>query len=210
MSFIVWDDWFGVDPWREMRRLNRYMNAVLALPQHSSPQSERAEGGEAAEEDNVESKEAVPKEKEKEKEKVESGAAAASAAAVDANEKGGSVVRDGGVRGMLMTCSPLTDVRETEKEYVVEVEMPGVKKEDVKVDVSGEVLRIRGETSRDETSEAGGLRRSERWRGTFERHLRLPRDTDADGIRARHENGVVSVTVPKKAPQMKAVAVAVQ
>ena len=106
---------------------------------------------------------------------------------------------------MEVTWRPSTDVKETANEYVVEVEIPGVKKEDTKVEVEGNVLRITGESAKEERHEGTEYRCCERSHGKFVRQMRLPQQVQVDGIRAKHENGVLSVILPKKPKEEKKV-----
>lgn len=103
----------------------------------------------------------------------------------------------GGARGSLMRA-PETDVVETEREIRVTVEMPGLKRENIDIDVENNVLTIRGE-KREERSEGeeGKYHIAERRYGTFTRSFVLPRDVDAENIQARFEDGVLNVTIPK-------------
>jgi len=105
----------------------------------------------------------------------------------------------GGARsaGNLMRA-PETDVVETEREIRVIVEMPGLKRDNIEVDVENNVLTIRGEKKEERTEgEQGKWHLAERRYGTFARSFVLPRDVDADNIQARFEDGVLSVSIPK-------------
>jgi HSP20 family protein len=104
----------------------------------------------------------------------------------------------GGSRGGSLMRAPETDVVETEREIRVVTEMPGLKPEDVEVDVENNVLTIRGE-KREERSEGEGgkYHLAERRYGTFARSFVLPRDVDADRIEAAFDQGVLTVRIPK-------------
>jgi len=99
--------------------------------------------------------------------------------------------------GNLMRA-PETDVVETEREIRVHVEMPGLKRDNIEVDVENNVLTIRGE-KREERTEGhdGKFHLAERRYGTFARSFVLPRDVDADSIQAAFEDGVLTVVIPK-------------
>ncbi|MEW5931632.1 MAG: Hsp20/alpha crystallin family protein [Gemmatimonadota bacterium] len=105
----------------------------------------------------------------------------------------------GGSRGGSLMRAPETDVVETEKEIRVVTEMPGLKPDDVEVDVENNVLTIRGEKREERTEgEAGGkYHLAERRYGTFARSFVLPRDVDAERIEAAFEHGVLTVRIPK-------------
>src|SRR5919202_179943 len=99
--------------------------------------------------------------------------------------------------GNLMRA-PETDVVETEREIRVHVEMPGLKRENIEVDVENNVLTIRGEKREERTEgQEGRYHLAERRWGTFARSFVLPRDVDADSIQAAFEDGVLTVRIPK-------------
>jgi HSP20 family protein len=107
---------------------------------------------------------------------------------------GGTGSRTG---GNLMRA-PETDVVETEREIRVHVEMPGLKRENIEVDVENNVLTIRGEKREERTEgQEGRYHLAERRYGTFARSFVLPRDVDAEGIQAAFEDGVLTVRIPK-------------
>jgi HSP20 family protein len=93
--------------------------------------------------------------------------------------------------------APATDLVEHEDHYLVTADLPGLKPEDVTIDVSDGVLTISGERSIDREAKDGGYVRVERASGSFVRSLRLPKGTDADGIEASFEDGVLQIRVPK-------------
>jgi HSP20 family protein len=99
--------------------------------------------------------------------------------------------------GNLMRA-PETDVVETEREIRVHVEMPGLKRDNIEVDVENNVLTIRGEKREERTEgQDGRYHLAERRYGTFARSFVLPRDVDADAIQAAFEDGVLTVRIPK-------------
>ncbi|MFV1996603.1 MAG: Hsp20/alpha crystallin family protein [Acidiferrobacterales bacterium] len=93
---------------------------------------------------------------------------------------------------------PAVDVSENELEFVVRVEIPGVRKEDVNVTVENGVLTLSAE-SKSETEEKEGERiiRQERRYGKYMRSLRLGTDIDESKVKAIHKDGVLQVTLPK-------------
>jgi HSP20 family protein len=107
-------------------------------------------------------------------------------------------VMENGRHGALMRA-PAADVVETENDIRVTLEMPGIKPEDLNVDIENNVLSIRGEKreERTEGDERSTWHLTERRYGQFSRSFVLPRDVDADNIRANYENGVLTVTIPK-------------
>ena len=103
-----------------------------------------------------------------------------------------------GSRHASLMRAPETDVVETEREIRVQVEMPGLKRENIEVDVENNVLTIRGEKREERTEgQEGRYHLAERRWGTFARSFVLPRDVDADNIQASFEDGVLTVRIPK-------------
>jgi HSP20 family protein len=98
---------------------------------------------------------------------------------------------------MKIEWSPAVDIKETEKEYLVKAELPGVKREDVKVSLEDGVLMIEGERRQEKDSEGEKTHRVERFYGTFCRSFTLPEYADAKAIRAESKDGVLKVHVPK-------------
>jgi len=104
------------------------------------------------------------------------------------------------------------DVRENSKEMIVKVDLPGVKKEDIKVRVEdNKILRIFGRRDNDKedfwTRSNARYTRSERQRGHFHRRIDLPAEARESGIEAKYENGVLTVRIPKVAQAKKEVEV---
>lgn len=107
--------------------------------------------------------------------------------------------------------APVADISETEKEYVVKAELPGVKREDVKVTLEDGVLTIQGERKVEKDEKGEKSHRVERFYGTFFRSFTLPDNVDAAGIRAESKDGVLNIHVPKlKVEKTKAVEIKVQ
>lgn len=100
--------------------------------------------------------------------------------------------------------APRTDVSETDTEYRIEAELPGLAEKDISVTLENGVLTIAGERKdeRENEDEKRGLRHRESFRGSFRRALSLPEDVDEKGVAASYKNGVLSVTLPKL-PQAK-------
>lgn len=92
--------------------------------------------------------------------------------------------------------TPLLDVRETEDEYFVMVDLPGVKSEDVTIEYNDQVLTISGSRVPVETGESQLV---ERPYGSFVRSLTLPKGVDGDQIKADYQNGVLELHIPKPA-----------
>jgi HSP20 family protein len=94
---------------------------------------------------------------------------------------------------------PPADILEREKEYVVKVDLPDVRKEDVKVLFDDGVLTIKGERKVEKETKGETVHRTERFYGMFERSFALPEDVDPKGIHAESKDGVLMVTLPRVA-----------
>jgi HSP20 family protein len=91
------------------------------------------------------------------------------------------------------------DVKEDDKAFTVHAEIPGVKKEDIQVDVSGDQVSIRAEVKREKEEKKGEkLIHSERYYGMVSRSFSLPSEVDDKGTVARYKDGVLDLTLPKK------------
>jgi HSP20 family protein len=104
--------------------------------------------------------------------------------------------RSSGNGSRLTGFTPLLDVRETGDEYLVLVDLPGVKSEDVSIEIHDEVLTISGARVPVETGESQLV---ERPYGSFVRTLTLPKGVDVDTIVADYEDGVLHLHIPKPA-----------
>ncbi len=93
--------------------------------------------------------------------------------------------------------APLVDITEDEKEYVIKVEVPEVKKEDVKLAVDEDVLTISGERKFEKEEKGKKYHRVERAYGSFMRSFTLPEDTDSNKITADFKDGVLKVHLTK-------------
>jgi len=101
-----------------------------------------------------------------------------------------------GAQGLM----PATDVVETDKEIEITAELPGLEEKDVKIELSDNVLTIRGEKKAEKEEKDKNYRMIERSYGAFSRSLELPAGVDSGAIKATIANGVLKVTVPKPAP----------
>jgi HSP20 family protein len=92
------------------------------------------------------------------------------------------------------------DVKESDKEYTVHAELPGVDKEDIHVGIEGKILSVTAEVKKSaEQKDGDKVLRSERFYGKVSRNIPLAQDVDDAGARARFENGVLELVLPKKA-----------
>lgn len=95
--------------------------------------------------------------------------------------------------------SPLIDVSENEKEFVIRAEITDVKKEDVKVSVENGMLRITGERHLEKEKKGQKYHRIERAYGSFERSMSLPDNCKPDNMTAEYKDGMLTLRIPKTA-----------
>ncbi|NTV38896.1 MAG: Hsp20/alpha crystallin family protein [Demequinaceae bacterium] len=93
--------------------------------------------------------------------------------------------------------SPALDVEESDNDFTLHIEVPGVKPDDVEVSIEENVLTIAGSRDFYDERAAEGFRRIERRFGRFHRAVRLPDRVDPDGVSASYKDGMLTVTVPK-------------
>ena len=92
--------------------------------------------------------------------------------------------------------SPLVDVHETKEGFLLQVELPGVKQEDIQVSMVGDTLTLKGERKRETEVKEDSYHRIERSYGTFHRSFTLPSTVDASRVSADYRNGVLTVKLP--------------
>ena len=98
--------------------------------------------------------------------------------------------------------TPAVDIREEADRFVISADVPGVDPADIEVTMEKGVLTIRGErTASDQKEGENGYRRVERLHGTFYRRFSLPETADAEGVSASGKNGVLEVSIPKRAAE---------
>lgn len=93
--------------------------------------------------------------------------------------------------------SPLVDITEDDKEYIVKAEIPEMKKEDIKINVHDDVLSISGERKYEKEEKGKKYHRVERAYGSFMRSFTLPEDADGSKVNAEYKEGVLKVHLPK-------------
>jgi len=97
---------------------------------------------------------------------------------------------------------PEIEFYQRNNELVVRADLPGLKKDDVKVDITDQAITIHGERRQEQQSEQGGVYRTERSYGSFYRQIPLPEGTITDQAKATFKNGVLEVTVPSPPDQV--------
>ena len=101
-------------------------------------------------------------------------------------------------RDMTMrTWTPATDIYETKEEYVFRLELPGIRKDEVKVEFDGETLNISGERKEEKEVRKESYHRVERCCGSFKRSFSIPKNVDGSKITAQMKDGILELKVPK-------------
>jgi HSP20 family protein len=99
--------------------------------------------------------------------------------------------------GSRFRMAPSVDMFETENEVVIKAALPGIRAEEVDINVTGEMLTLKGQIKeQSETQDKAYHIREQRW-GSFERSIPLPTAIIADKAKADFENGILTVTLPK-------------
>jgi len=101
-----------------------------------------------------------------------------------------------------LTWTPQIEVSQRNNELVVRADLPGMTKDDVKVDVTDDAITIQGERRREHEEERGGIYRSERSYGSFYRAIPLPEGAITDQAKATFKDGVLEITLPAPSDQV--------
>lgn len=101
--------------------------------------------------------------------------------------------------------APAVDVSETEDAIIVKADLPGVKPEDIEINIVDNVLTIRGEKKREAEEKKENFYRVERFYGSFMRAIQLPTEVEVDKVKAQYKDGVLKITLPKKPEEKKKV-----
>ncbi len=99
----------------------------------------------------------------------------------------------------LIAWVPQVDVEEDDQKLVVKADLPGVDSKDVDISVANDTLVIRGQKNEEREEKKKNYHRIERFQGEFYREIPLPRGLDTDRIEATTNNGMLMITIPKKA-----------
>jgi len=117
----------------------------------------------------------------------------------------------GAEQASLRTWAPVVDIREDRDEIVVSAELPGLKQENIDIELSGDTLTISGERSFSDTERKDSYVRVERSYGSFRRAFTIGVPINADEVKASYKDGVLEVHVPKsEAVKPKKVAVSAE
>jgi len=98
---------------------------------------------------------------------------------------------------LAQSCMPAVDVTETETEFLLSADMPGLDKKDVSIDIHDGVITIKGESAIDNEKSTDDYRIRERQLGSFNRSFRLPDNVNEVKVAAKFKNGVLMITLPK-------------
>jgi len=103
----------------------------------------------------------------------------------------------GPARADVAAFTPAVDIEESADDFVVRVDLPGISQKDVKVNLMGDTLTIRGERKKENVRKDRNTHRTERTYGTFERTFTFGTPVKNEGIKAQYRDGVLEVVVPK-------------
>jgi len=103
-----------------------------------------------------------------------------------------------GGEGLPSAWAPVVDIEETEKNYEIRAELPGLTKDKVKVTLEGGVLTLSGERDLERKVEGKTFHRVERSHGTFSRSFTLPEDVDPESVVANFKDGLLDIQVAKR------------
>lgn len=107
--------------------------------------------------------------------------------------------------GENMLLKPSVDIAATDKEYTITAEVPGVDEKNINVELNGDTLVIRGQKEHSKEEKKNDYFCVERSYGAFQRQLSLPEDADTEGIKAAYKQGVLTLHVPRRPGDSKAV-----
>ncbi len=112
--------------------------------------------------------------------------------------------------GLVGAWTPALDVHEDKDNYFVNVELPGMKKDEIEISLHGGVLSVSGERKQERQHEDGDTFRSERYFGKFQRSVTLPATVDETKVKATYKDGILSIELPKaEEAKQKQIAVSV-
>jgi len=94
--------------------------------------------------------------------------------------------------------NPSVEMEETDKEYIIKFDLPGVKKEEISIEAKNDTLTVSGERKAEKKENTKHRRYNERFYGTFTRTFRLPESVKTEEITASYKDGVLEIKVPKQ------------
>ena len=94
--------------------------------------------------------------------------------------------------------APAVDIKEETDKFIVHADIPGVKPEDIEVNMEAGVLTIKGDKQTEAKTEKEGYKRIERTHGSFYRRFSLPDSANSEAISAKSKHGVLEITIPKR------------
>lgn len=94
--------------------------------------------------------------------------------------------------------APAVDIKEDADKFIIHADIPGVKPEDIDVNMEAGILTIKGEKKTEAKTEQAGYKRVERTHGSFYRRFSLPDSANAGEISAKSKHGVLEITIPKR------------
>ncbi len=110
---------------------------------------------------------------------------------------------NGQYTGRKNCCSPNVDVYETDKSYILEFELPGFSKEDIKINLEENVLSVESEKKFEEEKKDRNYHIVERKFGSFKRQFTIPENGDRDSVNAKFKDGILEITIDKKQEEAK-------
>ncbi|OYW21135.1 MAG: hypothetical protein B7Z55_06145 [Planctomycetales bacterium 12-60-4] len=115
-----------------------------------------------------------------------------------------------GMKTAMTGMTPKLDLSETNEEFHLSVELPGMTEKDIEVELLDEGVKIHGEKKDERETKEHDFHRTERTFGMFERIVPLPKPINREGVKATFKNGVLSVELPKAVPAVTHQKVAVK
>ena len=97
-----------------------------------------------------------------------------------------------------LTWYPSVDIKETKDDFVLMAEVPGMSKDDIKINISENTLTVKGEKKEEKKEDDQNYHRVERRYGTFQRSFTLPIQVQGNKVKAAYKDGVLTITLPKK------------
>lgn len=96
-----------------------------------------------------------------------------------------------------LSFSPAIDVEETDNSFIVKAEVPGMKKEDIKVTIDEDGITISGERKKEKEEKGKTYHRIEMAYGKFKRYIPFPKEVEPDKAKAKYKDGILEIEVPK-------------